>query len=516
MSSIQFHVQPALPILVPAAYGLLLLVFAPAFRRMQRWLAGVALLGLGMTGVAALSLWRALPEVGGAVETAGIPGLLLIRADALSVFLDLLFVLVGALAVLAAPAYFDRAGTHHPELYPLILLAVAGMTMMVGSEHLVVILIGLETLSLSLYVLAGGFRDRPRSVEAALKYFILGAFASGFLIYGLALLYGATGSLHLRTLGASLAGQGNAASSNLLLLAGLALALIGLAFKVAVVPFHTWCPDVYQGAPAPITAFMAAGTKAAAFAVLVRVVATGLGGEGPGEIALSWKSLLTALAILTMCVGNVLALVQQSIKRMLAYSSIAHAGYLLIAVVALLGVDGPGDPSVALQALGFYLVSYTLMTMGAFVVVGRISGGDRDADHLSHYAGLSGRRPVLALAMGVFMISLIGIPPTGGFVGKYYLFLAAMDSRLYLLAAVGVLNAVVAAAYYLRVVVAMYMKPPEPELEPAAGSDLGATLALALAAGGTLLLGLWPGVLLDWSAALYAGLTPLGLLSLVP
>jgi NADH-quinone oxidoreductase subunit N len=317
-------------------------------------------------------------------------------------------------------------------------------------------------------------------------------------------------------MGRILAEQGLAASSHLLLLAGLALALIGLAFKVAVVPFHTWCPDVYQGAPAPITAFMAAGTKAAAFAVLVRVAVTAIGGEGLGEIALSWKTLLTGLAILTMTVGNILALVQYSIKRMLAYSSIAHAGYLLIAVVALLETGESARPAVALQALGFYLVSYALMTMGAFVVIGRISGGDRDADHLSHYAGLSSRRPVLALVMGIFMISLIGIPPTGGFVGKYYLFLAAMDAKLYLLAAVGVLNAVVAAAYYLRVVVAMFMKPPEPEMEPAGGRDPGAALALGLAAAGTLLLGLWPGALLHWSAALYAGLSPLGVLALLP
>jgi NADH-quinone oxidoreductase subunit N len=390
------------------------------------------------------------------------------------------------------------------------------MTMMVGSEHLVIILIGLETLSLSLYVLAGGFRERGRSLEAALKYFLLGAFASGFLIYGMALLYGATGTFHLRVMGRVLAERGEAVSGSLLLLAGLVLALIGLAFKVAAVPFHTWCPDVYQGAPAPITAFMAAGTKAAAFAVLVRMVSTTLGVEGLTDLAASWKGMLTLLAILTMTGGNLLALVQYSIKRMLAYSSIAHAGYLLIAVVALLDTGDGAVPGVATQALSFYLVSYAFMTMGAFLVVARISRGGQDADHLSHYAGLAARRPVLALVMGLFMISLIGIPPTGGFVGKYYLFLAAMEGKLYLLATVGVLNAVVAAAYYLRVVVTMYMKPPEPELTPAGGRDRSTALALGLAVAGTLILGLWPGPVLDWAAGLHAGLPVLDLLAGLP
>jgi NADH-quinone oxidoreductase subunit N len=273
---------------------------------------------------------------------------------------------------------------------------------------------------------------------------------------------------------------------------------------------------VYQGAPAPITAFMAAGTKAAAFAVIVRLVATGLGGEGLEGVAISWKSALTGLAILTMTAGNLLALVQNSIKRMLAYSSIAHAGYLLIAVVALFEVGEEGSPAVALQAIAFYLVSYALMTMGAFLVVARLSAGGRDADHLSHYAGLSRRRPLLALVMGTFMISLIGIPPTGGFVAKYYLFLAAMDAKLYLLALVGVLNAVVAAAYYLRVVVTMAMKPPDPELEPPGDRDTTAAIALTLAVAGTLILGFWPGPLLGWAESLHDALPPLKILASLP
>jgi len=343
------------------------------------------------------------------------------------------------------------------------------------------VLIGLEVFSLALYVMTGLTRGRVRSIESALKYFLLGAFSSGFMVYGLALLYGATGSLDMLRISAVAA-----SAPGPLLWAGLGLVLIGIAFKIAVVPFHQWVPDVYQGAPTNVTGFMAAATKTAAFAVLLRLLVGAFGAQQ--EI---WVPVITWLSILTMTVANLIALAQTNLKRLLAFSSIAHAGYLLIAVVC--------RPDDGVRAILFYLTSYAFMTVGAFAVLAAVGRGDAESEHgytLREWAGLGWRRPVRGLAMTFFLLSLAGIPPTGGFLGKYVIFQAAVHSKQWLLAVVGVLNAAVAAYYYLRVLVYMYMREPETEELPLPVSP-GMASVMIVAVVGVLYLGLAPGRILD-------------------
>jgi NADH-quinone oxidoreductase subunit N len=357
------------------------------------------------------------------------------------------------------------------------------MSIMASSENLLSIFVGLEILSICLYVLAGFTRDRVYAIEGALKYFLLGAFSTGFILYGMALFYGVTGRIDLQGIAATLATSGSG-EIDPLLLAGAALLLIGMAFKVAAVPFHFWAPDVYQGSLAPVAGFMAAGTKAAAFATLLRIVTVGLSEPPMRE---HWIAIISTLALLSMVTGNLTALAQQNIKRMLAYSSIANAGYLLVAVAAG-GKSGNGSGAVL-----FYLAAYALMTVGAFAVAALIGrGGEGDQGHmLNAYAGLARRRPYLAAGMAIFMLSLTGIPPTAGFMGKFYIFKSAVDSEMYLLAVVGLLTSVVAAFYYLRVVVQMYLRDPSPHAASPPFSPSEA-LAIALASAGTLYIGLFP------------------------
>jgi len=331
-------------------------------------------------------------------------------------------------------------------------------------------------------VITGLTRNRIRSVESALKYFLLGAFSSGFIVYGLALLYGATGSLDMVEIRASVLDG----SPSRMLLIGMGLVFVGLAFKIAVVPFHQWVPDVYQGAPTNVTGFMAAATKTAAFAVLLRFL---IGAFGSDETI--WVPMITWLSILTMTVANLVALAQTNLKRMLAFSSIAHAGYLLIALVC--------RPEWGVRAILFYLTAYGFMTVGAFVVLAAAGRGDAESERgytLADWAGLGWRRPMLGLAMMIFLVSLAGIPPTGGFLGKYVIFQAAIESKRYLLAIVGVLNAAVAAFYYLRVIVAMYMREPETDELPLPTSPLMAAVMI-VAVVGVFYLGIAPGRVLE-------------------
>lgn len=479
-----FDYLVVLPILIVAAYGLLALVLTPAFRGSAGALGATSLLGLGVAAIAAVRLH------GYAASTAG--GL--VQTDDFAVFFDLIFIVVGTLAVLSSITYLQREGAHHGEYYALILLAVAGMMTMVGSENLLIIFLGLELLSIPLYILAGFTREKTRSVESALKYFLLGAFSTGFILYGIAFTYGAAGSLDLRRIAVALA-SGRAAHGTFAL--GIGLILVGFAFKIAAVPFHAWAPDVYQGAPTPVAGLMAAGTKAAAFGALLRVVHTAL----PLHGTIDWQQALWVLAALTMTVANVVAIAQQNVKRLLAYSSIAHAGYLLVAVVSPIGSG--------VQSAAFYLVSYAFMTMGAFIVatiVGRSGGDGQEGCALSAYDGLGRRRPMLALAMTLFMFSLTGIPPTAGFVGKLYIFKAAVEGEMYWLAAIGLLNSAVAAYYYLGVVVAMWMKPEADGPAPAP-SGYQASAALMLSSAATVVLGVFPGPLLDIASRLSVSLT---------
>ena len=395
--------------------------------------------------------------------------------DGFTLFFTVLFCAIALVSVLISWDYVRRMRLPAAEYYALLLSATLGMVVMAASNDLITVFLGLELMSLALYVMVGCRRGQLESNEAALKYFLLGAFASGFLLYGIALIYGATGSTNLRGIVAFMSDSPLAKSP--LFIAGALLLLVGFGFKVAAVPFHMWTPDAYEGAPTSVTAFMSAGAKAAGFAALLRVAGTALAAS-----AIDWRPLLTALAVVTMTVGNVSALLQTNVKRMLAYSSIAHAGYVLVALAA----GGAHGTSAAL----FYLAVYSFMNLGAFGILALL-GRDQDERVLvSDLAGLGFRQPLLGLAMSVFMISLGGIPPTAGFMGKVYVFGAALDAGLVPLVIVGVLNSVVSVFYYLRITVAMYMSE-----EPAGGGvEVSWAVPGTVALLATLALTLWWGI----------------------
>jgi NADH-quinone oxidoreductase subunit N len=456
-----------LPMLLVTGTGLLVLLldpFTPPSRRDR--LAGLSLMGIVAAAVV-LVVRRGQPEIvfGG-----------MLAADAFAFYFNLLFLLVAGLTLLISISYVRRAGMDQGEYYALLLFSTLGMMIMASSQDLMTIFLGLETLSISLYILAGFLREQLKSNESALKYLLLGAFASGFVLYGIALIYGATGSINLKRVAEVLA-SGKVANPTLLII-GAGLLIIGFGFKVASVPFHMWTPDVYEGAPTSVTAFMIAGTKAAAFAAFLRILMTAL-----PVLQHDWSRVLWVLAVLTMTVGNVVAIAQSNIKRMLAYSSIAHAGYLLVALVA---ASKLGSGSVL-----FYLAAYTFMNLGAFAVVIALAGPKGERVTIDDYAGLGLKYPFLGAAMALFMFSLAGIPPTGGFMGKFYIFSAAIQANYLGLAIIGVLNSVISVYYYLRITVVMYMS--QGEAEPAAGR-LSPALALAvlIAVLGTLQLGLFP------------------------
>ncbi len=365
------------------------------------------------------------------------------------------------------------------EYYSLILFSTLGMMIMGSSADLIVIFLGLEVMSIALYVLAGFNRSDLKSNESAMKYFLMGAFSTGFLLYGIALIYGTTGSTSLNVL------VNSAYLTEPLFITGLGLLLVGLGFKVATVPFHMWVPDVYEGAPTPITAFMAAGPKAAGFAALFRVFLIGLGPLSP-----TWITILWILAALTMTLGNVFAIAQINIKRMLAYSSIAHAGYILITVVA------GGD--VGISAAVFYLLVYSLMTIGSFAVIIALGEKGEKNEELPDYRGLGLKYPLLGVFMAIFMVSLSGIPPTAGFVGKFYIFSAAVKNGYLGLAIIGVMNSLISVYYYLRVVVIMFMQEA-PSAVLTRPSSWSLQTALWLTAVGILLLGIFPDFLFQIS-----------------
>jgi NADH-quinone oxidoreductase subunit N len=464
-----------LPELVLTGWALVLLMFVAWRHRTVRdlriagWLTLLALLS---TAIATWWLWW---------NRAGVQGVVaMVAADDFRWVADWIFLGAAALTVLISFGYLEREQLLAPEYYVLLIFGTLGMMVMAAGADLMVIFLGLELMSVAVYVLAGFDRRRARSAEAALKYFLLGAFASGFLLYGIALVYGATGSTNLTLIG----GQAAMGKTSVMLLAGLALLIVGFAFKVAAVPFHMWAPDVYDGAPTPVTAFMATGVKAAAFAALFRVL-----NQAFGQVA-AWHDILWWLAVVTMIGGNLFALGQRSLKRMLAYSSVAHAGYLLVAVTA----GGPAGTSAFLV----YVIAYTLMSLGAFAVLtakGRAGESDVMIDDL---AGLASHRPWLAFALAVCMLSLLGFPGTAGFIGKWYILIAATSAGKNTLAAILVITSVVSAGYYLPVIMAMYMKP-----QPVEHAHAGVTLdrwgrtAVVVVVVGLLLFGVWPNRLFD-------------------
>jgi len=406
--------------------------------------------------------------------------------DGFSTFFRVLFYGCGLLTVLASIDYFKRErGEESGEYYALMVFSLAGQSLMASANELVLLFIGLEISSISGYIMAGYVRDDRRNNESALKYFLLGSFATAFMLYGVAWIYGLTGSTNLDTVRRAILG-GTLDQSHSMLMIATVLIFIGLAFKVAAAPFHTWAPDVYQGAPSPVSGFLSSVPKAAAFAMMLRIAASAF-----HPMRAQWEPLLWATALATMIVGNFAALRQSNIKRMLAYSSIAHAGYMLVAVTA--------QSEIGVAATMFYLAAYALMTVGVFAAVTLVASKGERFVEIEDFAGLSQRHPSLALILAVFLFSLVGIPLTGGFFAKFYVFKAALDANLTWLTILGLLNSAVAAFYYLRVLVVMYMKPAPEGTESLEAPSMAIRVTLLASAAGTLYLGIFPSAVLDFA-----------------
>jgi NADH-quinone oxidoreductase subunit N len=430
----------------------------------------------------AITLGFTLAQIG--MEETGFNGMVVL--DGFSTFVNALLLISGLLGIALAYGYVKRMGIERGEYYTLLLFSVTGMMLMAQAADLIIVFLALELLSIPLYVLAAFARPRVDSEEAGMKYFLLGAFSTGFVVYGIALIFGATQATNLYAIVES-ASNG---TSNLLLAIGAALILVGFGFKVAAVPFHMWTPDVYQGAPTAVTAFMSSGAKIAGFAALLRVFATAF-----PSLATDMTDILWALAALTMIVGNVVAISQTDIKRLLAYSSIAHAGYILMAFVPY----GNPDPEIASTAVAaglFYLVAYAVTNFGTWGVVIALEKKEGKGLAIEDYAGLGKKYPALAAAMTVFMLSFIGFPPTLGMVGKFYLFRSVIDGGFIWLAIIGVLTSLISAFYYLRVVVTMYMK----DGEPAAERETWLGLATGGTAIATVFVSLIPQYLFAWAS----------------
>jgi NADH-quinone oxidoreductase subunit N len=457
-----------LPELVLTAGALAVLVADVLLPRGSRALAWITVLVIGAT------LASLVPFADTRVEVSH--GL--IAVDQFALFFKVIFLVAAAMTVMMSVRYLEIEGASPGEYYFLILCATLGMMIMAGGIDLITIFIGLETMAVSFYILAGFIKPNQRSNEAAVKYFLLGAFSLGVLLYGMSLMYGLSGTTSLRAMATVFAGQ----DRDPRLVLAVILVVAGVGFKIAAVPFHMWAPDVYEGAPTPVTAFLSVGSKAASFAMLLRIFL-----EGLPSMSTDWRLLFEALAIVTMTVGNVAALTQTNLKRMLAYSSIAHAGYLLIGVVAgtVRGVT----------AMLIYLLIYSIMQLGAFAVIIMMRRRDVVGDELKDFSGLHVRHPFAAFAMLLFMLSLGGIPPTAGFMGKFWLFSAAIDAGYVWLAVIGVLNSAISLYYYLRIVIFMYLKNETTGSEPTASPALAFTLALAVV--GTLALGVYPRLLFE-------------------
>ncbi len=430
--------------------------------------------------VLTLLLMIVVPPTGGSIFSG------MFIADGFAVFFKVLFLIATILTVLVSMRYLEDENAHHGEYYALLLFATVGMMVMAGGGDLITIYLGLELMSLSTYVLAGFIRRDVASTEAAVKYFLMGAFTSGILLYGLALIYGLTGTTHLNTVAQNLGGL---SLENPGLILAVILLVAGFGFKVAAVPFHMWAPDAYEGAPTSITAYMSAAVKAAAFAGLVRVFIMAL-----SPSAENWVPLLWILAALSMILGNVVAIAQTSLKRMLAYSSISHAGYALIGVVTATQAAGPG-----LSGALFYLFVYMFTTMGTFSMIILLTHRGFRGDHIADFTGLARTHPLPALLYVILFLSLAGIPPTAGFVGKLVIFRAAIESGFVVLAIIGVATSAIAAYYYFMVIKAMFMDEPAGVVELSASRPLAVGLFVMVAA--TLLLGIFPNVVLKFAQA---------------
>jgi NADH-quinone oxidoreductase subunit N len=459
-----------LPELLLSIFGIAVMMAEPLIdeRRNQQLLGTVALFG-------------SLAAIAASVYQAGYPGFgfwNMVKVSNFSVFFHVLVTTIAAVVILTSYEYMAVQRIRAGEYYALILFGTVGMCLMSSAVELVLIFIALEISSISTYILAGFRRREASSSEASLKYFLLGSFATAFFLYGIAMMFGATGSTNIDKITQVLSSKQVPVLANV----GIALMFVGLGFKVAAAPFHIWTPDVYEGAPAPVVGFMSTAPKAAVFAVLLRIL---FEANAPGRLWLIWVS-----AALSMCLGNIAALVQTNVKRLLAYSSIAHAGYLLIAFAAA--------PDVGISAAMFYTASYAAMNVGAFAVVSHFANAGECYVTLDDYAGLGRRSPVLAAMLTIFLLSLIGIPATGGFFAKFYVLSAALRANLVGLTIIAVINSAVAAYYYLRIIVVMYMRE-ERETVPIAKIPLALGAALALSVAATIYLGVLPGRVLGYA-----------------
>ena len=460
-----------LPEIVLSVFGMIIMLLDPVMddRRSQRTLGSIALVG---------SL-AALVATGYQAQFPGLGFWNMVQVDSFAVFFHFLVVAVTAVVVLTSFEYLEVQEIRAGEYYALLLFGAVGMSLMSSAVELVLIFIALEISSISTYILAGFRRRAAISSESSVKYFLLGSFATAFFLYGVAMMFGATGSTNI----APIADVLRAGQAPVLAYAAVALMFVGLGFKVAAAPFHIWTPDVYEGAPAPVVGFMSTAPKAAVFAVLLRIM---FEAHAPGRITLIW-----VVAALSMTLGNIAALVQDNIKRLLAYSSIAHAGYLLVAFAAL--------PDNGIPAVMFYTASYAAMNVGAFAVISHFAGAGERYVTLEDYSGLGRRSPLLAAVLTIFLLSLIGIPITGGFFAKFYVFSAALQANLVGLVIIGVLNSAIAAYYYLRIIIFMYMREPQVDA-PIAPIPAGLGWALAISLVATIYLGVLPGRILDYAS----------------
>jgi len=462
------------PELLLTAAGTLLMIFEAITSPKQKR-------GLPVFAFLALLAALVLAVVGAADPGPAFSNML--QVDGFATFFRVLVFAIGAMTILMSTNYLKQAEHEGGEYYALVLFSIIGQCLMATANDLIMIFLGIEASSIATYILAGYLRDDKRNNEAALKYFLLGSFATAFLLYGVAWIYGTTGSTNLTEIRRLLLDPRNA--PNAILIGGaLGLVLVGLLFKVAAVPFQSWAPDVYQGAPAPVSGFMSVGPKAAAFAAFLRIT---MWGFEPAKI--HWAPVLCFVAIATMIVGNFAALRQSNVKRLLAYSSIAHAGYILVALTAA--------SKTGTEAAMFYLTSYAAMNLGAFAVVVHIARKGEKHVEIGDLAGLGNRQPLTAAIFTIFLLSLIGVPLTGGFFAKFYVFKSALDSNLIALTIIGLLNSAVAAFYYLRLIVTMYMQAAPDGVESLPRPSAGVQCALAVSGAATIVLGVFPSLVLD-------------------
>ncbi len=466
-----------------------------------KWIPGLSILACVLTLAALLAYpWRlGLAELRVPDMTIGFNGMFIL--DAFSVFFKVVFLIAAILTILVSTRYLALERVPSAEYHALVLFSVVAMMFMASAGDFVTLFVSLETMALCFYVLVGYLRSNRKSNEAALKYFLLGSFSSGIFLYGVSLVYATTGTTNLGLIGASRSVTALGSGMAPIFLMGVILVTVGLGFKIAAVPFHMWVPDAYEGAPTPVTAFLSTGSKAAAFVVLARVFTTSF-----SRVGHEWALLLAILAVASMTLGNVAAILQDNVKRMLAYSSIAHAGYVLMGLVVA-GLGGSVETREwGLQAVILYLLIYTFVNIGAFALVIMLRQENVVGDRMTDFAGLSRRAPLAAFAMLVFMLSLAGIPATAGFVGKWYLFGAAVKADYTWLAVVAVINSAISLYYYARIVVMMYMREPEDDRRLA--GSLGQRVALTACIAFTLFFGIFPQPILRFARTSVLALAP--------